>query len=62
VVAGKVLAAFEEAEKWNGGSGMDSRCHKIETSSAMAAKIAKTWVGDKLQSGRKLAPLALNVG
>jgi hypothetical protein len=61
VVAGKVLAAFKEAEKWNGGSSMDSRCHKIETSAAMAAKIAKTWVRDKLPLGGKLAPLALKM-
>ncbi len=42
VVAGKVLAGFKESEKWNSGSGMDGRHHKIKTSAAMAANIAKT--------------------
>jgi hypothetical protein len=61
VVAGKVLAAFKDAEKWNGGSGMDGWRHKIETSPLMFAKIAKTWVGDKLPSDGKLALLALKM-
>ncbi len=61
VVAGKVLAAFKEVEKWNSGSGMDGRRHEIETSAAMAAKIAKTWVGDKIPSGGKLAPPTLKM-
>ncbi len=61
MVAGKVLAAFKDADKWNGLSGMDGRHHKIETSAAMAAEIARTWVADKLPSDGKLAPLALKM-
>ncbi len=61
VVAGKVLAAFKEVEKWNGRRGMDGRRHDIETPAAMAAEISRTWVGDKLPSGGKLAPLALKM-
>jgi hypothetical protein len=29
VVAGKVMAAFKDADKWNGLSGMDGWCHEI---------------------------------
>ncbi len=61
VVAGKVLATFKDAEKWNGGSGMGGWRHKIETSAAMSAKVPKTWVGEKLPPNSKLAPLALEM-
>ncbi len=61
VTLGKLLGAFKDAEKWNGGSRMDGRRHKIETSAAMSAEIAKTWVGDKLPSNGRLAPLALKM-
>jgi hypothetical protein len=40
---------------------MDGRHHEIETSAAMLAEIAKTWVGDKLPSNGRLAPLALKM-
>jgi hypothetical protein len=61
VVPGKVLAAFKDAEKWIGGSGMDGCHHEIETSAATSVEIAKTWVGDKLPEDGKLAPLALKM-
>jgi hypothetical protein len=61
VVPGKVLAAFKDAEKWNGGSGMYGRCQEIETFPTTSAEIAKTWVGDKLPEDGKLAPLALKM-
>ncbi len=61
MVTGKVLAAFKDADKWTGLSGMDGQCHKIETSAAKAAEIARTWVADKLPSDGKLAPLALKM-
>ncbi len=61
VVPGKVLAAFKDAEKWNGGSGMDGPCHKIKMSAATSGEIAKTWVGDKLPEDGKLAPLVLKM-
>jgi hypothetical protein len=53
--------AFKDADKWNGLSGMDGRRHKIETSAATSAEIAKMWVTDKLPSDGKLAPLALKM-
>ncbi len=61
MVAGKVLAAVKDAKKCNGGSGMNGRRHKIETSAATSAEIAKTWVGDKLPADGKLAPLVLKM-
>ncbi len=61
VMPGKVLAAFKDTKKWNGRSDMDGQCHKIKTSAAMSAKIAKTWVGDKLPSNSKLVPLVLKM-
>ncbi len=61
VVAGKVMAAFKNAGKWNGLSGMDVRRHKIETSATTSAEIVKMWVTDKLPSDGKLAPLALKM-
>jgi hypothetical protein len=61
VVAGKVLAAFKKAVKWNGGSSMDGHRQEIETSAATTATIAKTWVGDKLPLDGKLAPLVFKM-
>ena len=49
VVAGKLLAAFKDADRWNGVGGMDGRRNEIETSVATSAEIARR---------RKLAPLA----
>jgi hypothetical protein len=61
VVAGKVMAAFKDANKLNGLSSMDGCHHEIETSAATSAEIAKTWATDKLPSDGKLAPLALKM-
>ena len=61
VVAGKLLAAFKDVDKWSGSSGMDGRRHEIEVSATMSADIAKIWVGDKLPPEGKLAPLALKM-
>ncbi len=61
MVAGKVLAVFQDAEKWNGGCSMEDWWHKIDTSTAMSAVIAKTWVRDKLPLNGKFAPLALKM-
>jgi hypothetical protein len=61
VVAGKLLAAFKDMDKWSGSSGMDGRRHEIEVSATMSADIAKIWVGDKLPPEGKLAPLALKM-
>jgi hypothetical protein len=40
VVAGKLLAAFKDADRWNGVGGMDGRRNEIETSTATLAEIA----------------------
>ena len=61
VMPGQVLAAFKDAKKWNGRSGMDGQRHEIKTLAVMLAKIAKTWVKDKLPGSGKLAPLALKM-
>lgn len=61
VVPGKVLAAFKDADNWNGIGGLDGRRHEIETSANLSAEIARVWVGDKLPGGGRLAPLALKM-
>ncbi len=61
MMPGKVHATFKDTKKRNGRSGMNGRHHEIETLAAMFAKIAKTWVGDKLPGNGKLAPLALKL-
>jgi hypothetical protein len=61
VTPGKILATFKDAKKWNGRSDMDGRHHKIKILAAMLAKIAKTWVRDKLPDNGKLAPLVLKM-
>ena len=59
--AGIKLQAFKDYDKWNGVSGMDGRRKEIETSANDAALLARTWIGDKLPPGGRLAPLALKM-
>ena len=61
VVPVNVLAAFKDADSWNGIGGLDGHCHEIETSANLSSKVAQVWVGDKLPGGGKLAPLALKM-
>ena len=61
VVAGKLLAAFKDADRWNGVGGMDGRRNEIETSAATSAEIARGYISDKLPKAGKLAPLALKM-
>ncbi len=60
-VAGKLLAAFKDADRWNGVGGMDGRRNEIETSAATSAEIARGYISDKLPMGGKLAPLAMKM-
>jgi len=61
VVAGKLLAAFKDAHRWNGVGGMDGRRNKIKTSVATSAEIAHGYIADKLPTPGKLAPLAMKM-
>ncbi len=61
VVVGKLLAAFKNADHWNGVRGMDGRRNKIKNSAAILAEIAQGYISDKLPPGGKLAPLALKM-
>jgi len=61
VVAGKLLAAFKDANHWNGVGGMDGRRNEIETLAATSAEIARGYISDKLPKAGKLAPLALKM-
>ena len=57
VVAGKLLAAFKDVDKWSVSGGMDGCRHEIDVSASMSADIAKTWDGDKLPADGNV-PLA----
>jgi len=61
VVAGKLLAAFKDTDRWNGVGGMDGRRNEIETSAATSAEIARGYILDKLPKAGKLAPLAVKM-
>ena len=61
MVAGKLLAAFKDPDRWNGVGGMDGRRNEIETSTATLAEIARGYIPDKLPTGSKLSPLVLKM-